>query len=168
MRVLPSLAYIVFGCLYLALLAFHVRSAWRTYRSFPGVKSFQFYLLDMVAAVMGISPTVWLVARAIEGSSYHPLDAWLCAAAAGLSQVTGMFIGRIHGTVPPQQPPNEWIDALWVLGGACYGLLLLAVSFVAFVIAYTIALFMFHAGPAYALLLVGFVALMVYAVYLHT
>lgn len=52
--------------------------------------------------------------------------------------------------------------------GAFYGLLLLAVSFVGFVIVYTIAAFMFSAGPAYILLLAGFGALVAYAVHLHS
>jgi len=164
-----KLALIIFGCLYPVLLALHVRSSWRTYRSFGGAttRTFQFYVLDLVAASVGFAPTVWLASRAMQGSTLTPLDAWLLAAAAGVSQIVGAFVGRIHGTVPPQEPPSEWIDALWVFGGALYGLLLLAVSFVIFAMAYTIVLFMFKSGPMYILVLVGFVMLAVYAIYLH-
>ena len=161
-------AFIIFGCLYPVLLALHVRSSWRMYRGFGGAtRTFQFYVLDLVAASVGFAPTVWLASRAMQGSALTPLDAWLLAAAAGVSQAVGAFVGRIHGTVPPQEPPSEWIDALWVFGGALYGLLLLAGSFVAFAMAYTIVLFMFKSGPMYIMVLVGFVMLAGYAIYLH-
>ncbi|MCY3022544.1 MAG: hypothetical protein NTW87_26490 [Planctomycetota bacterium] len=160
-------AYVAFACFYAAVLYLHVRRSWRTYRGFPGVHSFRFYVLDLVAAVAGMAPTAWLASQAVEGSRLDPVDAWLLAGVAGVSQVVGMFVGRIHGTVPPQDPPSEWIDALWVLGGAFYGLLLLAVSFVPFVILYTVCSYFLGTSPVVLLLILGFLGLVAYAVYLH-
>jgi hypothetical protein len=174
MAVLPLWAYIVYGCLYAALLAYLVRRSWRTFKSYPEAKSFKFYLLDMVAAMFGVTPTVWLAARAIkameagDGGAAWDLQAtdwWIIAGAAAVSQIVGLFMGRVHGTVPPQQPPSEWIDAVWVLGGAFFGLFLLGVTYLGFAIAFYVATFVWAAGPLAAMCALVFVGLIVYALY---
>jgi len=111
----------LFILVYFVLLFFHVRLSWRKFRAFPGAPAFNFSILDIFAATIGLLPTVWLASEGVRDG-----DLWIHVFVVGVSQIYGIFIGRLNGIIPAQNPPNVLADAMWILGGAIYGLMVLA------------------------------------------
>src|SRR5438094_9231522 len=83
----------VFVAFFAFFLMLWVRPFWQLFRSVPGGKTFQFRIVDYWAAMLGLVPTFILISDAIR----TPLEPTLFAAGVvAISQLGGIFIGRVH------------------------------------------------------------------------
>jgi hypothetical protein len=90
----------------------------------------QFTIGDCWAAAIGLSPTSWLAAQAMEHENFerHPgasLAMVLSVALFwGMNQLAGILIVLATNVAPTRKIRNDFYSALWIVGGGFFGLFL--------------------------------------------
>ena len=148
--------------LYLVCLALICRKYWRNFRRANRNKPFNYRITDIWAAMAGLTPSMALIAAHYRaGVLSEPGPFWTLASLLAISQIAGLFIGRVHIEIPPHRgAKNAFDSAVSIVTGALLGILILVFLPVALVICLGTLALLFSV-PVLGMGVLSFVVLMV-------
>lgn len=125
----PTRYYIVsiVYALGLVFIAFHY---WKRFKKESAAGCFNFRITDIWAAMAAIAPTFFIVTVLIEENESRGwqrgdlLSVAILLLVLGVSQLVGLFVGRIRIELPPRSGARTaWESAVSIVAGGLLGLL---------------------------------------------
>jgi hypothetical protein len=117
--------------LYLSLLLGVSVYYWNRFKKLGANKTFNFRITDIWAAMAALAPTITTVSIILkenEVRGWQSGDAYGMAVLLiflGVSQIVGLFLGRIHIELPPNRgAQSAWESAVSIFTGGWIGILM--------------------------------------------